>query len=331
MKANLIREHGKLVERFEIDDEPDYVYIQYFKGKFENSALILKNTPNAVHDYLEKYYKDYHVSEELQKEASKFFKQKGQLKADSNMQEFINFLTITLSLNLMVGAALVISIYGGYRLGELLDGRFPLDHHAFTIIGGLFGLIVGALVGYVMIYHYFGKHSKKMRGMAPSLKQEKNPGEEWPVIETSIDDVREAVRLFSRDLPKEMDRAFIVKNDYSIDFQMIAAYLGGIPSKPFYMSKETYEIFEEKRIPPIIDKVQKAVNLFYKTNKILPVRPYDQLHRVNYDQLLQEHYLEEKPELELYFADYKNLITNRKPEKTRQEGLINQGCYFYKT
>lgn len=313
MKTNLIREHGKLVERFEIDDEPNYVYIKYYKGNTENSALILKNTPNAVHDYMEKFFKDYQVSAELQKDVANFFRQEVKLKADSNLQEFVNFLAITLTLNLMVGAALGISIFSSYRLGEWLDERLNMGR-TFTFIGGLFGLLVGALVGYVMIYRYFGKHANKMRAVAPSLKQVRKKEGEWPVLEASIDDVREAVRLFSNDLPKEMNRTFIVKNDYSIDFQQIAPYLGGIPSKPFYMSKETYEIFEEKNIPPVIDKVQKAVNIFYKTNNKLPIRPYDQLHRVNYDQLLQEHYLDKKPFLELYFTDYDSLITTQKPE-----------------
>jgi hypothetical protein len=320
MKTNLVREHGKLIERFEIDNEPNYVYIKYFKGSFSNTAFILKNDPNAVHDYLEKLFKDYYVSPQLQKDVRNLFKQQVVLKTDSNWQEFVNFLTITLSLNLMVGVALGISIFGGYRLGELMDSRYHLDH-TYTIFGGLFGLMIGALVGYVMIYHYFGKHSKKLKGKAAVLKKDLKKDEEWPIIDASLDDVCEAVRKFSEDLPEEMSRTFIVRSeDYSIDFQHLAAYLSGIPSKPFYMSKETFEIFEDKAIPPIIDKVQKAVYLYHKVNNKYPTKLYDPLHRVNYDLLLQDHYLDEKPSIDLYYTDYDGLITAQKPDKKKVGG-----------
>jgi hypothetical protein len=320
MKTKLVREHGKLTERFEIDNEPNYVYIKYFKGSFSNTAFILKNDPNAVHDYLEKLFKDYYVSPQLQKDVRNLFKQQVVLKTDSNWQEFVNFLTITLSLNLMVGVALGISIFGGYRLGELMDSRYHLDH-TYTIFGGLFGLMIGALVGYVMIYHYFGKHSKKLKGKTAVLKKDLKKDEEWPIIDASLDDVCEAVRKFSEDLPEEMSRTFIVRSeDYSIDFQHLAAYLSGIPSKPFYMSKETFEIFEDKAIPPIIDKVQKAVYLYNKVNNKYPARLYDPLHRVNYDLLLQDHYLDEKPSIDLYYTDYDGLITAQKPDKKKVGG-----------
>lgn len=315
MKTNLVREHGKLIERFEIDNEPNYVYIKYFKGNFSNTAFILKNDPNAVHDYLEKLFKDYYVSPQLQKDVRNLFKQQVVLKTDSNWQEFVNFLTITLSLHLMVGVALGISIFGGYRLGELLDSRFHLDH-TFTIFGILLGLAIGALVGYVMIFHYFGKHSKKLKGKETALKTEQKKDGEWPVIDVSLDDVCEAVRKFSEDLPEGVSRTFIVRSDdYSIDFQKIAAHLGGIPSKPFYMSKETFEIFEDKEIPPIIDKVQKAVYLYFKVNNHYPVRLYDPLHRVNYVLLLEDHYLDEIPAIDLYYTDYDGLITAQKPDR----------------
>ncbi len=315
MKTNLVREHGKLIERFEIDNEPNYVYIKYFKGSFSNTAFILKNDPNAVHDYLEKLFKDYYVSPQLQKDVRNLFKQQVVLKKDTNWQEFVNFLTITLTLHMLVGVALGISIFSGYRLGEMLDAKYHFSH-TFTIFGGLLGLMVGALVGYVMIYHYFGKHSKKLKGKASALKKDLKKDGEWSVIDASIDDVCEAVRKFSNDLPEGMSRTFIVNiDDYSIDFQHLASYLGGIPSKPYYMSKETFEIFEDKTIPPVMDKVQKAVNLYYKVNNKYPARLYDPLHRVNYDLLLQDHYLDEKPNIQLYFTDYDGLITAQKPDK----------------
>lgn len=123
-------------------------------------------------------------------------------------------------------------------------------------------------------------------------------------------------------MPAGINRTILIKEDYSIDFEQLAPYIGGIPTRPFYMSKETYEIFEEKEmeLPPIIDKVQKAVNLYYKVNNRYPIKPYDSLHRVNYYQLIQGHYLDEKPETDLYFTDYDGLITSLKPNRKKLGG-----------
>lgn len=155
-----------------------------------------------------------------------------------------------------------------------------------------------------------------------SVKTTKKDISEWPAIEPDISDIREAVRMFSADLPTGINRTILIKDDYSIDFEQLAPYLGGIPTKPYYMSKVTYTIFEqhEKNIPPIIDKVQKSVHLFYRVNKKYPLRPFDPLYRVNYHQLLQGHYLDEMPPIDLYFTDYDGLITNRKPEKKMAGG-----------
>lgn len=83
------------------------------------------------------------------------------------------------------------------------------------------------------------------------------------------------------------------------------------------MSKETYDIFEEdmKHLPPILDKVQKAVDLYVKEKKEFPVQLYDPLRRVNYYELMRGHYLDEKPEIDLYITDYDGLISIHKPKK----------------
>jgi hypothetical protein len=87
------------------------------------------------------------------------------------------------------------------------------------------------------------------------------------------------------------------------------------------MSKETYDLFEEKdkKIPAEMDKVQKAVDLFVKERKEYPMLRFDPNRRVNYYQLLQEKYLKSAPETQFYITELDGLITHIKPEKRKME------------
>jgi hypothetical protein len=131
------------------------------------------------------------------------------------------------------------------------------------------------------------------------------------------EDVITAVRKFSDDLPKGTYRTILVKDDYSIDFEQLRPYLPRIPKQKFYMSKETYEIFEEheKHIPPLMDKVQRAVDQYVKEHKEFPVLPYDHTRRVNGYLLVEEGLLDEVPNMDFYITKYDGLISHRKQEK----------------
>ncbi|MGJ7923079.1 DUF3939 domain-containing protein [Neobacillus sp. LXY-4] len=129
--------------------------------------------------------------------------------------------------------------------------------------------------------------------------------------------VIKAVRKFSDHLPDGTFRTILVNEDYSIDFDQLLRYLPRKPQQKFYMSKETYEIFEEheRHIPPLMDKVQKAVDQYVKEHKEYPILPYDHFRRVNGYLLVQEHFLEEVPSIEFYITNYDGLITHIKPRK----------------
>ncbi|CAM3645969.1 DUF3939 domain-containing protein [Mesobacillus zeae] len=164
-----------------------------------------------------------------------------------------------------------------------------------------------------LILRFFREPASKTKDKKRTTEQAVS----WPVIEATVDDVRRAVRKFSDSLPKGVYRTILVKEDNSLDFEQLAPYLKGIPDRPYYMSRETYDIFEEKdkAIPPVIDKVQRAVDLYVKENKQYPMLPFDPLHRVNYYQLLHGHYLDEIPGIELYITNYDGLITHIRPRK----------------
>jgi Protein of unknown function (DUF3939) len=224
---------------------------------------------------------------------------------------------------ILAGISLGLIIFGGYKGGSRLDETLSL-YPTFTIIGVLGGLFIGGVICYLMFYKYLKSPEKKKYSEAKnntSQNNKSNVTDEWQVIDVTLDEVIKAVRTFSERLPKGVYRTILVNGDYSIDFKQLAPILKGIPSRPFYMSKETYDIFEEKDkdIPPILDTVQKAVDQYVKEQKKYPMLPYDPLRRVNYYLLIQEHYLEKKPDLELYITDYDGLISHEKP-KRKQAG-----------
>lgn len=189
--------------------------------------------------------------------------------------------------------AFITLLMGGYLLDKITGG------HLFIVAG-----FIGGAGIFILLYPKKAEHDQT---------SERN----WPVIDVSVDDVRKAVRTFSEQLPKGVYRTIIVKEDNSIDFEQLAPYLHGIPSEKFYMSRETYDIFSEneKEIATVLDKVQKAVDLYVKEQKQYPVIQFDPLNRVNYFQLLQARCLDNQPEMDLYLTKYDGLVTHIKPKK----------------
>jgi hypothetical protein len=181
-------------------------------------------------------------------------------------------------------------------IGCLLDLTFDLFPY-LTILGSAAGL-----AHFIILHASAGKKTKETT---------------WPIFEASVDEIKKAVRTYSEHLPKGVYRTILVKEDNRIDMEQLAPLLKGMPSRKFYMSKETYDIFteEEKDLAITIDKVQKAVDLYVKEHKEYPMLPYDPLHRVNYYQLLNAHCLDTQPEIDLYITNYDGLITHKKPEQ----------------
>lgn len=321
MKQKFSRQFDRTTEMLELGLEESWTYIHYAKGSKEKTACVLKNDDESLEDYLEKFFKENAVSDEIKKDVRKFLKNEENL-VSSNWKEFTNFLMKALSLHMVFGVAIALAIYGGYRLGTLLDDRYDI-YPLFTAIGFIAGIAIGGLVAYTMVIKYFKSPSKSANGKEKDkAKDSSSDLQKHPVIDVSIDDVRQAVRTFSDQLPKGVYRTILVNDDNSVDFKQLVHILGGIPSKKFYMSKETYDLFEEKDklIPYEMDLVQKAVDQYVKEQRQYPMLKFDPLHRVNYFQLIQEHYLKSPPQTQFYITDLDGLITHIKPGKKATEG-----------
>ncbi|MBT2678025.1 DUF3939 domain-containing protein [Bacillus sp. ISL-35] len=185
---------------------------------------------------------------------------------------------------------------------------WPITGYLFDLLSSLYPLftIMGTIAG---VAHVLFAIRKKQGG-----NEEKKS---WPIIDSSVEEIRQAVRIYSDQLPKGVYRTILVKDDHSIDLEQLAPILKGFPARRFYMSKETYDIFaeDEKKLAITLDKVQRAVDHYVKEFKEFPVLPYDPSNRVNYYQLLKAHCLDVEPEIELYITNYDGLVTHKKPKE----------------
>lgn len=319
MRHKFTKYLGRVTENLELGFEEKFIYVHYTKGKTEKTACILKNNEKTKSEYLESFFEENKVSEEMKKEVRKFLNNEKNFN-DQHWNEFSNFLMKTLSLNMVFGLTIALTVFGFYKIGSFLDAQYGFQPW-LTVIFTFIGIGIGGLTGYVMVQKYFKTPVKDTSQKDYDVQKEQNETTDYPMIDVTIDQVRKAVRQFSDNLPKGVYRTIIVQEDNSIDFKQLANILGGLPSKKYYMSKETYDLFEEKdkKIPAEMDMVQKAVDLFVKERKEYPMLRFDPNRRVNYYQLLQEKYLKSAPETQFYITELDGLITHIKPEKRKME------------
>ncbi len=319
MRHKFTKYLGRVTENLELGFEEKFIYVHYTKGQTEKTACILKNNDKTKVEYLENFFEENNVSDEMKKEVRKFLSNEKNFN-DQHWNEFTNFLMKTLSLNMVFGLTIALTVFGFYKLGSFLDGKYAIQPW-LTVIFTFIGIGIGGLTGYVMVLKYFKKPVNKIVQTENELQKEQNETADYPIIDVTIDQVRKAVRQFSDNLPKGVYRTIIVQDDNSIDFKQLANILGGIPSKKYYMSKETYDLFEEndRKIAVEMDMVQKAVDLYVKERKEYPMLQFDPNRRVNYYQLIQEKFLKTEPETQFYITDLDGLISHIKPEKRKME------------
>ncbi|UCZ54109.1 DUF3939 domain-containing protein [Bacillus shivajii] len=152
---------------------------------------------------------------------------------------------------------------------------------------------------------FFGKRRKK--------KNEAERKKEVKVVSVTIDDVREAVNNYAKSLQKGVSLRSIVLDSHEVDYDLLCDYLGGKPDKPFYMSKETFEIFEDPNYPKHIDQCQIACDQYLLEKGEEPVINGDPYRKLSYFKL--QDYLVEKPPFDLYLHPDDRMVTHRKSKK----------------
>lgn len=132
-------------------------------------------------------------------------------------------------------------------------------------------------------------------------------------INVTLPQIKQAVRQFEDDMPAPINRTALILEDKSIDVARLKRYLGGIPQQKFYMSRETFEIFEEadKLVPYYLDLVQSAVDNYISDTGKLPLIEDAWLPEVHYRLLHTERYLKETPPFPLYITEEEMMLTHR--------------------
>ncbi|WP_342561320.1 DUF3939 domain-containing protein [Paenibacillus sp. FSL R7-0345] len=132
-------------------------------------------------------------------------------------------------------------------------------------------------------------------------------------VTVTLPQIKQAVRQFEEDMPAPINRTALILEDKSIDLTRLTRYLGGVPQQKFYMSRETYEIFEEadKLVPYYLDLVQSAVDNYVSDTGKLPLLEDAWLPEVHYRLLHSERYLKETPPFPLYITEEEMMLTHR--------------------
>ncbi|MCM3038137.1 DUF3939 domain-containing protein [Paenibacillus motobuensis] len=137
-----------------------------------------------------------------------------------------------------------------------------------------------------------------------------------PAIHVTLEQVKKAVLQFEADMPKGISRKSLLLSDGSLELSRLSRYLGGVSDQKFYLSRETYEIFEEadREIPYYLDIVQVAVDDYIEDRGKIPVLGNSQYNQVDVRLLRDQHYLKELPPFPLYITDQEMLLTHRRKE-----------------
>ncbi|WP_167577684.1 DUF3939 domain-containing protein [Ammoniphilus sp. YIM 78166] len=134
---------------------------------------------------------------------------------------------------------------------------------------------------------------------------------EVPKEDISIEEVRRAAASFAKEKPEGVHFSVLINDDNEIDYKFLVPYLKAIPIKNYYISRETYEIFEDKVFAQTIDRIQRAVDQYIDTEEKFPIVDGNPEMKVSYMKL--KSYLRETPPFDTYLTADENLITWRKP------------------
>ncbi|UOQ43487.1 DUF3939 domain-containing protein [Halobacillus salinarum] len=147
-------------------------------------------------------------------------------------------------------------------------------------------------------------------------KKKKQANQALEKKDLSIHDVRQAVHAYADDKPQSVPLSVLIHEDLTLDYELLSPYLHAIPTKIYYMSRETYQIFEEEdyQLAKDMDVVQEAVDEYMKQTQEIPIIESDPYKRINYYKLEKLNLLPYRPNREFYMTNEEFMITYKKPE-----------------
>ncbi|WP_407271652.1 DUF3939 domain-containing protein [Radiobacillus sp. PE A8.2] len=153
-------------------------------------------------------------------------------------------------------------------------------------------------------------------GFFRKKQSESHQEHSYPTKDISKQQIRKAIQEYSSRLPDKVPLSVISKDDLSIDYDLLAPILKAKPKQTYYMSKETYEVFEEheQQLALEVDMVQKAVDNYMKQTDELPVIEADPYKKVSLHKLEKLRLIDYRPNREYYITNEEYLITSQKPD-----------------
>lgn len=145
-----------------------------------------------------------------------------------------------------------------------------------------------------------------------SASQEAAEQRDLPAVPVSLPDVKKLIREFEQQLPQGVNRTILVGQDNEINFKLLAPLIGGVPDRKYFMSRETFEIFEEdeSHIAIWLDIVQRAVDDYIADENTIPTIPGDRSRKISIPLLQNSFYLKDRPPIDFYLSDLEDMITH---------------------
>lgn len=153
---------------------------------------------------------------------------------------------------------------------------------------------------------------KRWKGRRPANQPSQD---RYTIQDISLQQFRTALQQYEEQLTEGLNRTLLLQADNRIDHVPLLPFLQAIPSRSFYMSRETFEIFpeEEQHIAKYLDQVQQAVDSYINEHRKWPtVTPHSL--KINTHVLVQQRYLQEAPPMDFYMTNQESMVTHRRPD-----------------
>lgn len=129
--------------------------------------------------------------------------------------------------------------------------------------------------------------------------------------EQVVQEMNNWVRMMQKKVPRVSKSIFFNSDneeDLLLNLKPIYSQLGGKPSKDFYMSRITQEVFEEKEkfLAILLDSMQVIVEYYVSMRKTLPIKPGSEENEIDYSFLIGAGVLNEEPTRPLYIEVFGN-------------------------
>ncbi|SEO70273.1 Protein of unknown function [Amphibacillus marinus] len=144
----------------------------------------------------------------------------------------------------------------------------------------------------------------------------KKTKENYPVVDIPLADIKKAIETYALSLPEETPLSILINEDLSLKNSELAPILQALPLKKFYMSLETYDVFDEegKHLAEELDTIQRAVDHYYNLNNEMPIIHGDPYLKVSFHKLIKHGLLTYRPTHAFYIDPIDKMITHKRPK-----------------